>query len=264
MLAYTLRRVLWIGPVLLVIATITFFLMQAVPGGPFVREKERPEAIERAIQAEYGLDKPSTTITLGQGSSQAMLLLGKAAGEGAVYAKDQSRPMIVTVESSLDADVAKDIGEFRQKDLLDGRPFNSTRLEVTRNGQTTVFEKTKTKNKEGQDEEKWKQTAPTAADVDQTTVDNLLAAVTAARATSFVDSAANLDKPEVAISLTSDEGKRIEKLTLARDGSDGFAARDGESGVAKVDAATIDNIVKSLEGVKPPQPATPPTPPSGK
>ncbi len=121
--------------------------------------------------------------------------------------------MIVTVESSLDTDVTKDIGEFRQKDLLDGRPFNSTRLEVTRNGQTTVFEKTKTKNKEGQDEEKWKQTAPTAADVDQTTVDNLLAAVTAARATSFVDSAAktNLDKPEVAISLTSDEGKRIEK-----------------------------------------------------
>jgi len=223
-------------------------------------------APEAAGLAEYGLDKPATTITLGQGSSQATLILGKAAGEGAVYAKDQSRPMIVTVESSLDADVTKDIGEFRQKDLLDGRPFNSTRLEVTRNGQTTVFEKTKTKNKEGQDEEKWKQTAPTAADVDQTTVDNLLAAVTAARATSFVDSAAktSLDKPEVAISLTSDEGKRIEKLTLARDGSDGFAAREGESGVAKVDAATIDNIIKSLEGIKPPQPLTPPTPPSGK
>ncbi len=61
-----------------------------------------------------------------------------------------------------------------------------------------MFEKTKTKNKEGQDEEKWKQTAPTARDVDQTTVDNLLSAVTAARATSFVDSAAKtgLDKPE--------------------------------------------------------------------
>jgi oligopeptide transport system permease protein len=58
MLGYTFRRVLWIVPVLWVIATITFFMMQAVPGGPFVREKERPPAIERAIQAEYGLDKP--------------------------------------------------------------------------------------------------------------------------------------------------------------------------------------------------------------
>ena len=96
------------------------------------------------------------------------------------------------------ADVAKDAGEYRQKDLFDARAFNSTRLEVTRNGQTAVFEKTKTKNKEGQDEEKWKQSAPTARDVDQTTVDNLISAVTAARAASFVDSAAKtgLDKPE--------------------------------------------------------------------
>jgi oligopeptide transport system permease protein len=58
MLGYTLRRILWIIPVLWVIATITFFLMHAVPGGPFTREKERPPALERAIQAEYGLDKP--------------------------------------------------------------------------------------------------------------------------------------------------------------------------------------------------------------
>jgi len=58
MFAYTFRRILWIVPVLLVIATITFFLMQAVPGGPFVREKDRPPAIEAAIQKQYGLDKP--------------------------------------------------------------------------------------------------------------------------------------------------------------------------------------------------------------
>ncbi len=58
MLAYTLRRVLWIIPVLWVIATLTFFLMQAVPGGPFTQEKERPPALERALQAKYGLDDP--------------------------------------------------------------------------------------------------------------------------------------------------------------------------------------------------------------
>jgi oligopeptide transport system permease protein len=58
MTGYIIRRVLWIIPVLWVIATLTFFLMQAVPGGPFTREKERPPAIEEAIQREYGLDKP--------------------------------------------------------------------------------------------------------------------------------------------------------------------------------------------------------------
>ena len=39
--------------------------------------------------------------------------------------------------------------------------FNATRLEEARRP-TSTFEKTKTKNKEGQDEEKWKQTAPAA------------------------------------------------------------------------------------------------------
>jgi hypothetical protein len=115
-----------------------------------------------------------------------------------------------------------------------------------------VFEKTRTKNKEGQDEEKWKQTAPTARDVDQTTVDNLISAVTAARATSFVDSAAKtgLDKPEIVVTLTSDGGRRVEKASFARSGADGFAVRDGEPGAAKVETATIDNVVKSFDGIK--------------
>jgi hypothetical protein len=42
----------------------------------------------------------------------------------------------------------------------------------------------------------------------------------------------------------------VEKVTLARSGSDGYGTRDGEPGIAKVDTATIDNIVKSIEGVK--------------
>ena len=55
-------------------------------------------APEPTALAEYGLDKPETTIQLGSGSSQATLLIGKAAGEGAVYAKDQSRPAVITID----------------------------------------------------------------------------------------------------------------------------------------------------------------------
>ena len=42
MVGYTVRRVLWIIPVMLGIATITFLLMQFVPGGPWDREKPLP------------------------------------------------------------------------------------------------------------------------------------------------------------------------------------------------------------------------------
>jgi hypothetical protein len=209
-------------------------------------------AADAVKPSDTGLDKPEATIHLGTGSSQATLIIGKTAGDGVVYAKDQSKPTVYTIESSLLTDATKEPGEYRQKDFFDGRTFGATKLEITRNGQTSVFEKTKTKNKEGQDEEKWKQTAPTARDVDQTTVDNLISAVTATRATSFVDSApkSGLDKPEVIVVLTSDQGKRVEKASFARSGGDGYAVREGEPGVAKVEASTIDNVIKSFEGIK--------------
>jgi oligopeptide transport system permease protein len=52
------RRLLEMGATLLVVYTITFFLMRAVPGGPFSSEKNLPESIKRNIEARYGLDKP--------------------------------------------------------------------------------------------------------------------------------------------------------------------------------------------------------------
>jgi oligopeptide transport system permease protein len=40
------------------IATITFFLLRAIPGGPFTREKPLPDAILQALNEKYDLDKP--------------------------------------------------------------------------------------------------------------------------------------------------------------------------------------------------------------
>ena len=49
---------------------------------------------------KYGLDKPAATVRDRLRLVQATLLLGKAAGEGTVYAKDQSRPAVFTIEST--------------------------------------------------------------------------------------------------------------------------------------------------------------------
>jgi hypothetical protein len=202
--------------------------------------------------AQYGLDKPAATVTIGSGSSQATLAVGKSAGEGTVFARDLSKPVIVTVESSLADELKKGPGDYRQKDLFDARAFNSTRLELVRNGVTTAFEKVKSKDKDGKDQETWKQVAPAAKDADQTKVENLISAATQARATSFVDAPAKgvLDKPELTVTIKSNEGKREEKVTFGRSGSDVFAARSGEPGAAKIDASALDGIVKALEEIK--------------
>jgi hypothetical protein len=202
--------------------------------------------------SEYGLDKPAATVQIGAGSSQATLLVGTAAKDAEVYAKDQSKPAVVTIESSLLDELKKDPGEFRQKDLFDARAFNATRIGVARGGQTWAFEKTKVKNKEGQEAEQWRQVAPAAQDVDQTQLDNLLSAATQTRATAFVDSTAKtgLDSPQLTVTVMSDEGRREETVRFARSGSDAYAARANEPGAAKIEPSAIDNIVKALEGLQ--------------
>ena len=58
MIAYIVRRMLWIIPVLFTVSIITFFLMHAVPGGPWDRDKRLPQATVDRLNAKYGLDDP--------------------------------------------------------------------------------------------------------------------------------------------------------------------------------------------------------------
>ncbi len=58
MISYLARRILWIIPVLFAVSIITFFLMHAVPGGPWDAEKRLPPSVQARLNAQYGLDKP--------------------------------------------------------------------------------------------------------------------------------------------------------------------------------------------------------------
>jgi len=52
------KRVISMFVTLLLVITFTFFLMHAIPGGPFTREKTLPPAVVRALEAKYRLDQP--------------------------------------------------------------------------------------------------------------------------------------------------------------------------------------------------------------
>ena len=56
MLTYAARRLLIALPTLLVLVTLTFFLLHAAPGGPFDRARTLPPAIEKTLAAHYHLD----------------------------------------------------------------------------------------------------------------------------------------------------------------------------------------------------------------
>jgi Domain of unknown function (DUF4340) len=194
---------------------------------------------------EYGLDKPEATVRVTSGSAQAGLAIGKSAGEGVVYAKDLSRPLVFTVESALFDELKKPADDFRVKDLFDARSFNTTRVEIARGGQTMTFEKEK--GKDG-----WKQISPAAKPADAAKVDALLTALTSARATSFVEKIAGtgLETPEATISVAFEDGRKHEKVAFARKGPDAYAQRDGDAAAAKIDTTALDGIIKALDALK--------------
>ncbi len=58
MARYVLKRFLSMILTLFLIATVTFFLMNLIPGDPFALERDAPQAVRDALNQKYGLDKP--------------------------------------------------------------------------------------------------------------------------------------------------------------------------------------------------------------
>lgn len=57
-LGYILKRIALAILTVWVVITVTFFVMHAAPGGPFMSEKSPSPAVQAALEAKYGLDKP--------------------------------------------------------------------------------------------------------------------------------------------------------------------------------------------------------------
>ena len=58
MLRFLARRLLVAIPTLFLVVTLSFFMMRAAPGSPFIGERKLSPEIEKAVNAKSGLDKP--------------------------------------------------------------------------------------------------------------------------------------------------------------------------------------------------------------
>ncbi len=58
MVKYIAKRILLAIVTIWAVGTLTFFLMNMVPGGPFLSEKAISPQAQAALEAKYGLDKP--------------------------------------------------------------------------------------------------------------------------------------------------------------------------------------------------------------
>ena len=61
MTKYIIKRLVMAILTVLIVATLTFFLMNAVPGGPYEAEKSISPQAKAALEAKFGLDQPLFT-----------------------------------------------------------------------------------------------------------------------------------------------------------------------------------------------------------
>jgi hypothetical protein len=197
----------------------------------------------------YGLDKPTTTVTVGLGSARAGLAIGKKADGGDLYARDVSKNQVVTVAGDLLTDLQKGATDYRRKDVFEFKPYNLTRLEVTRGSDVTTFERLKGKGKEGADA--WQNVKAKKA-VDGTKFESFLAKLAALRAQSFADpkTKTGLDAPVLVAKATYDDGKRTETVRFGREGTAAYAGRADEPGASTLDTSEFEDLIKSLDELK--------------
>ncbi len=199
---------------------------------------------------EYGLDKPALAATVIAGGGKHTLEVGKASPDGSVYARDTARPIVFTISKALATELEKPALDYRKKDIFDFRSFNATRIELTRDNVTSVYEKVKGTGENAPD--KWQLTAPTKKDLDTTKFEAALTQISGLRAESFADTVppTALKTPAAIVTVKSDEGKKEERVTFGKSASDTFAVKSGESGAAKVEPSAFDNALKAFDEFK--------------
>jgi len=221
--------------------------MKSIAGG----EKGAPTPAELKT---FGLDKPQVVVTLGAGSTRAEFAIGAKKDDSTVYARDLSKPIVVTVDASLLTDLKKTASDFRVKDLFEFKSFNAVGLDLTQGGKTFSFAKTKAAGGDAAAQDVWKETKPEAKDVNQTAMTDLLNGLSAFRAEKFEDRALTSGEEIVVVARFGDETKPTEeRVTFRKSGAVVHGIRAGEPGAAVVPTADFDKALtqlKELTGAK--------------
>ena len=180
---------------------------------------------------QYRLDRPEVMVTIRMGSASATVAVGAKSGEDAVYARDMSKPTVVTVEASLLDDLKKPVSNYR--------PEERVRVPRLQRGQRRVHPKRPDRRSSSASrvrakthKNSWRRVSPNPGDADRSKMESLLAGLADIRATSFTDSTAKtgLNSPALTVFVKFEEGKKEERVTFGQSGNDVYFTRPGPAG----------------------------------
>ncbi|HLK22728.1 MAG TPA: DUF4340 domain-containing protein [Bryobacteraceae bacterium] len=189
--------------------------------------------------ASFGTGTPVGTVKMTDPSGTQQLEVRKVKDD--YYAKSSVVDGVHKVAADLGTALDKSVDDFRNKKLFDFGFNDPSKIEMHSGGKTYAFQKTG---------EEW---FANGKKMDSTSVQSFVDKLRDLAASKFIDSG-TAGAPALDVSVTSNNGKRVEKVLISKQGNDYIAQRENEPALYGMDAKAVDDLTKAASDVKEAQP----------
>ena len=159
------------------------------------------------------------------------------------YAKSSAVAGVYKVLSSVGTSIDKSLDDFRNKKLFDFGWADPDKIEIHDSAKSTFL------TRSGSD---W---WSSGVKMDEGNVGTLVADLRDLTATKFPDN--GFTTPAIEITVTSDSGKRVEKVQIAKNGDNYVAKRENEPALYELGATAVKELQDAANSLKPAAPAKP-------
>jgi hypothetical protein len=191
---------------------------------------------QKKAASAFAAGKPVATAKLTTDTGTQELQVRKNKDD--YYAKSTLVAGVYKVPTDLGQGLDKRLDDFRNKKLFDFGYTDPDKIEIHDGSKVSVV------TKGGND---W--FGADGKKLDPTSAESLLDKVRDLQATKFVNS--GFGTPTVEIDVTSNTGKRIEKVSLSKQGNDYIARRESDPGLYGLDYKAIEDLQKAENDLKP-------------
>jgi hypothetical protein len=198
------------------------------------------DADAKKAAAAFASATPVATAKVTDTASTQELQIRKSKDD--YYAKSTAIPGIYKASSDLGKELDKTVNDFRNKKLFDFGYDDPNKVEI-HDGAKAYF-----LTKGGQD---W--WSADRKKMESSSVQALVDKIRELSASKFVDSGFTSSALEVTV--TSNDGKRVEKVLISKSGETYVAKRDNEPALYQLDSSSVADLQKVAANVKPALPA---------
>jgi hypothetical protein len=159
------------------------------------------------------------------------------------YAKSSVVEGIHKVAADLGTGLDKSLDDFRAKKLFDFGFNEPSKVEVRDNAKTYTFQKSG---------ENW---TAGGKQMDSVGIQSLIDKLRDLASIKFLDS--GFTAPVIELAVTSNDGKRVERVQISKTGNQYFARRENEPAIYELDSKAVEELLRAAADVKAPPPAEP-------